>query len=123
MRKGSRVVFIAAFVVGAVIGHCARSAFAVEWVTGNQLVISLKSEIDREKHLALGYIMGVHDAQETVTSCTPPGVTAVQVAAMVIKYSETNPQDMHHSADRVISHILAATFPCEEKADEADMVY
>jgi hypothetical protein len=88
--------------------------FAAEWVTGNMLLQSITSEDKIENGIAMGYIMGVHDRAETQESCTPNGVTAVQVTALVVRYMKAHPEKQHNSADRIISAVLTETFPCPE---------
>ncbi len=114
MSRASRIALFSAFCGGFIGAQCAKTCNADEWITGNMWLESIKGEDDTGKQLAFGYLMGVHDRSETVTSCTPKGVTPGQVVDMVKKSMQEFPETLHVSADRIIGTVLKEHFPCAE---------
>jgi hypothetical protein len=60
----------------------------------------------------VGYVAGVADILQGITSCPPANATVRQVAAVVSKYMEDNPELWARSADSLVSAALLGAFPC-----------
>lgn len=73
-----------------------------EFVTGNNLLASLKKADAAERAAAIGYIVGVADTLEGSVSCLPKSVTVPQVVDLVVQWLEHNPRLRHNSGDREI---------------------
>ena len=66
------------------------------------------------------YIVSVADSHNAYVDwgymsprfCSPDKVTQGQLAAVVIKYLEANPQDLHLAAAGIVVNALAQAFPC-----------
>jgi hypothetical protein len=85
------------------------------FVDGNELMTwcEPRNVVGPSNTLCLGYIAGVSDAanfsrqftgQGSNTSCTPPGVTIVQEADVVVNYINRNP----HKRDLEAAKLVAA---------------
>ncbi|WP_420920896.1 Rap1a/Tai family immunity protein [Aeromonas veronii] len=61
-----------------------------------------------------GYVIGVHDAFDSVLFCTPENVTAGQVTAVISKYMKANPELWNQPADAIIVEALKKAFPCKK---------
>lgn len=103
-----RNMIIAAFVF-------APAAVCAEFLSGNDLLQRIESSDSVNRSIALGYVMGVHDALRSVTHCSPTTTTSGQVHDMVHVFLITNPQHRHASGDSIISHVLTARWPCEQR--------
>ena len=66
------------------------------------------------------YIVSVSDSHNTYVDwgdmspmfCKPAKVTQGQLAAVVIKYLEANPEELHYAAAGIVLNALAQAFPC-----------
>ncbi len=72
-----------------------------------------------EQMQALGYIMGVADAGESVSICAPNNVTAGQMHDIMKNYLESAPAVRHLAADSLITVVLGRVWPCEKKRGNA----
>jgi hypothetical protein len=88
-----------------------------EFVSGNDLFSKLNSTDYSDKHYALGYILGVFDAGQSVRHCTPnnAGVNAGQVQDIVKQYLNANPAIRNFSADLIVTDALKRIWPCATK--------
>lgn len=68
--------------------------------------------------LGLGYVMGVHDALAGGLVCTSRQVTAGQVASVILKYMNNNPEILDNMASVVVAKGLEAVWPCKKKPTE-----
>ena len=96
----------------------ATAAQAGTFWDGNKLYSKLRGET-MEQMQALGYIMGVSDAMDTVTVCSPTTVTAGQVLDIMKQYLESIPTVRHLPADTLISVVLGRVWPCDKKKGNA----
>lgn len=85
---------------------------------GNTLYNKLNSNTVDQMH-AMGYIMGVADALDTVTICAPLNITAGQINDMMKNYLENYPAVRHLAADSLISLVLGRMWPCEKKKGQS----
>ena len=86
-----------------------------EFLTGNQLLQRIRSDEVVERMVALGYIMGVSDARQSVSHCAGAQVTAGQTRDVVRQYLERNPANRDWSADLLITFALAEVWPCKNQ--------
>ena len=95
-------------------------SYAGSFVNGNQLVSDCRqNETSLQSVFCYGYIVGVFDKQSWDTtsdlrSCPPEGVTAGQTVAIVKKFLEENPENLHYDAASLVTFALAQAFPCSE---------
>ena len=101
-----------------VAGLLAASPVRAEFWSGNALYAELTSTDSSRKLLGLGYVMGVHDAHETVNHCSPGTVTAGQVRDVVLRFLESAPEYRHRTADVIIREVLKATWPCAARPSQ-----
>lgn len=81
---------------------------------GNRLLSKMLGN-SGEQMQALGYVMGVSDAMESLTLCTPNNVTAGQMHDIVKQYLEVNPGSRHIAADLIVNRALSRYWACEKK--------
>jgi hypothetical protein len=62
----------------------------------------------------MGYIMGTHDTLENVSFCTPPNSTVGQLAAVVKKYVNDNPDKWTLPGKILVRWALTDAFPCKK---------
>ena len=86
-----------------------------EFYTGNTLLSKMQSKSSVDHGLALGYVLGVHDAQEGLTHCSPANITAGQVHDMVKQALEVLPSIRNETADIIVQAVLSAEWPCKDK--------
>ena len=96
----------------------ATAAQAGTFWDGNKLLSKLRGET-MEQMQALGYIMGVSDAVDTVTVCSPTTVTSGQMLDIMKQYLESTPTVRHLPADSLISVVLGRVWPCEKKKGQS----
>jgi len=66
------------------------------------------------------YITAVSDSHDVFVEwgkmspmfCSPNEVTNGQLAAVVVKYLEANPEELHYAAADIVTNALAQAFPC-----------
>ena len=65
-----------------------------------------------------GYIRGVEDSMQGYRFCIPPQATFSQRAALIEKYVEEHPDELHNGATTLIVQALQPVYPCvrEEEA-------
>ena len=96
----------------------AGTAQAGSFWDGNKLHSKLRGDIGDQMQ-ALGYIMGVADAGESVSICAPNNVTAGQMHDIMKNYLESAPAVRHLAADSLITVVLGRVWPCEKKRGNA----
>ena len=105
-----RLILALALVVG--------TAQAGTFWDGNKLYNKLQGNT-MEQMQALGYIMGVADAVDTITVCSPTTVTSGQMLDIMKQYLESTPTVRHLPADSLISVVLGRVWPCEKKKGQS----
>ncbi|MFN6301942.1 MAG: Rap1a/Tai family immunity protein [Planctomycetota bacterium] len=85
-----------------------------EFIDGNKLLNDMNGAHGFQMS-ALGYVMGVADAQQGVTVCAPPTVTSGQMRDMVYNYLTNTPAVRHMSGDVIVTHVLKSVWPCAER--------
>ena len=95
----------------------ATSAHA-EFFSGNDLLTRLNKKDDSivDSMVSLGYISGVHDANNGVRFCTPVTVLTGQARDVVHKWLLANPEWRDYSGDLVVTFALTSVWPCPKKA-------
>lgn len=93
----------------------AGSAHA-EFLTGNELLTRMNGSTT-DQVLALGYVMGVFDAQNHIGFCQPGQVSAGQARDIVKNYLERSPQHRHLTADVLAIVALGTAWPCKQKGN------
>jgi hypothetical protein len=86
-----------------------------EFCTGNTLLSKMKSASTVDQAMALGYVLGVHDANKSITHCSPQNITGGQVYDMVKLFLEQAPSVRNTSADLIILAVLMEAWPCQNK--------
>ena len=86
-----------------------------EFFTGNMLLEQLTSTSEVQRNFGLGFVIGVHDAHEKVTHCSPDSVTTGQVRDVVLQALLKVPEHRHQNAERLVWQILQITWPCKDR--------
>jgi hypothetical protein len=88
-----------------------------EFRMGNDLKNECQSNASiTDQMYCLGYIAGVSDANKgTGKYCLPPGVTQGQLKAVVSKYFNEYPENLHYTADSLIIDAFKIAFPCSRR--------
>jgi len=60
--------------------------------------------------MCLGYIVAIADS--SLKHCSPPESTYGQIALIVKKYLDKNPEKLHFDAHTLIEAALIGAFPC-----------
>ena len=81
---------------------------------GNRLYGKMSGDYG-DRMQALGYVMGVADAADTLQVCAPMNSTAGQTLDVVKQYLEQFPAIRHLSADIIVARALERVWPCETK--------
>lgn len=83
-----------------------------QFYTGNNLLQKMNSSELWERTLAIGYVMGVSDAQQNIGHCSGQSVTSGQTRDVVKQYLEQNPSVRDLNADLLTVVALGLAFPC-----------
>lgn len=59
-----------------------------------------------------GYIRGVEDSMQGYRFCIPPQATFSQRAALIEKYVQEHPDELHNGATSLIVQALQPVYPC-----------
>ena len=86
-----------------------------EFFTGNDLLTRMNSSDAYDRTLALGYVMGVFDAQRGADHCPPENVTSGQIRDMVKNHLEATPATRQFTADVQVRYVLNKAWPCPKK--------
>ena len=107
--------------IGALI-FCAATNGAVAQVTGNDWKdYCLAGEQTPKYAMCVGYLSGSLDgirlmqkATGTIILCEPPnGVTIPQWVAVITKYLDQHPEQLHFAAASLVPKIMNGAFPCK----------
>ncbi len=87
-----------------------------QFMSGNQLKEHCNKNNDSPVGVAvcLGYVQGIADANDPLF-CFPRGVVVGQLSAIVKKYLNDNPAQLHLSGDMLVTHAFRQSFPCPKK--------
>ncbi len=85
-----------------------------EFFSGNDLYERLTGDA-YAKSLAMGYVVGVHDATRGVMHCSSTEATSGQVRDMVIRRLVERPEQRHLGADVLVTMTMRDTWPCPKK--------
>lgn len=103
---------------------CFLSSVAKADMTGNDLkdYCSFYPQHTEKTALCMGYIGGtldmVHGVDKSLkvrTACEPASVTGDQLIAMVIKYLDDHPEQLHLVAASLIWNMYTKAFPCPKQ--------
>ena len=84
--------------------------------SGNALLKDINTKSGPDYMFAMGYVAGVFDALADVSHCvTADGVTQGQAVLIAKKYLESHPEELHMTADILLSRAFKAAFPCKKK--------
>jgi hypothetical protein len=99
----------------AILIFAALAALPVhaEFKDGNKLYAELQGS-NMEKMVALGYITGVADSLNGISTCPPSNVTAGQLNDMVLKYLENYPQTRNFTGDALVQRVMSTVWPCKK---------
>lgn len=88
-----------------------------EFWNGNDLYSKLSSNETLERVQALGYVMGVYDAQVHIAFCpvTEQGINAGQVRDIVFQYLNVYPSQRHRQGYALIAEAFKAVWPCQNR--------
>lgn len=96
------------------------SSAADTYLSGKELLDSLRSSSDVQRRAALGYILGVHDAIAALAEagkvkpiCSPKKLNSGQLHDVVKKYIEENQSMLQSSASEFVLVALSKSFPCK----------
>ena len=104
-------------IASIVLAMCSVAQAGTFW-DGNKLYGKLQGN-NMEQMQALGYVMGVSDAEDTATICSPNTVTSGQMFDIVKQYLENNPTVRHYPADMLVKIVLGRVWPCEKKKGQS----
>ena len=114
VRLGRCLVWVA--LTGTLVPNVAAAT-----PTGQEFLNNCRSEDNVLHGVCLGYVSGVIDSAPVYaylhdsdpSFCTPEGVTAGQARAVVIKFLEDHPADLHLGAETLVVGAAITAWPCE----------
>ena len=103
----------------AAAGIAVPNANAQYWST-DQLMQWLEDDLNGKNGgynsgLVTGYIIGVADAFEGITSCVPGGVTVRETKQVVHDYVSKHPDTLGKSPELVMMDALSGKWPCKKR--------
>ena len=112
MRK---IVFITSLSFGLLATNCFANFYS-----GNEIYARLsewKSESSSnvvQQSVGAGYVIGVYDALDGLSFCSPGGVNQGQIRDIVFNYLRDNPQIRQKDAYILVAQALNKAFPCKK---------
>jgi hypothetical protein len=100
----------------AALAIVASTTASAEFLDGNALLSRLNSNAV-DTSMALGFVVGVHDAGHGVVHCSPANITAGQVSDMVKFTLNNHPQERHRPAWFIVHWTLQTAWPCPKKGN------
>lgn len=95
------------------------TANAGAYYTGNFLLRMLNAETVADSQVTysqgLGYIAGISDSFDEWLICTPQNATLGQLAKVVKKYLDANPEKLNQPASSLAFTALRSVWPCAQK--------
>lgn len=107
MKKLIAALFIAATPVAHAQAEFETVQSLYGMMNGNQ----------NERLVAMGYIVGIHDALSGLTVCSPDSITKGQVRDLIKIYIDNNPKLRSNStelASKTVAQALAQVWPCRK---------
>lgn len=98
----------------AVLLACAGAAHA-EFRTGNRLLSEMNDSTYFAQGMAMGYVIGVADANNGTNHCLPATATVGQLHDMVKNMLIETPAVRHLPADTIVNYVLNKAWPCAKK--------
>ena len=104
---------------------CPALSFGAHFLYGNELLADCESDSALSKEHCLGYIVGVHDGSNLITSrmnkdlnyCLSSNVTTDQIKKIVVKYLKDYPERLHWKASNLVHNALSEAFGVIKKED------
>jgi hypothetical protein len=85
--------------------------------TGNDSFDSCKLALAQDVPLCIGIVTGelflVKDLRESLRSCPPQGVIAIQAVRVVVQYMETHPAILNESFLQIVLTGMHDAWPCK----------
>lgn len=85
-----------------------------EFETAQSLYTQLYGN-SNDRLVAMGYIVGIHDALSGISICSPDSITKGQVRDLVKLYLDNNPRmraNGNELASKVVGQALSQVWPC-----------
>jgi hypothetical protein len=110
------------YITFAILFFCSAATSAVAEVTGNDWKEYCAADEKTPKYaMCVGYLSGTLDGirlmQKTTGSimlCEPPnGVTIPQWVAIIRRYLDQHPEQLHFAAASLVPKIVNGAFPCK----------
>jgi hypothetical protein len=87
------------------------AAYTSELMSGNKLLAFCQSTDDGDRSFCLGYVLGVWS--ELPDMCSPGILEAGQLAKVVGRYLEANPQNLHLNSTTLVEVAVRNAWPCK----------
>ena len=100
----------------AIILALATTTAHAQFVDGNELLARMNGN-PAQVNNAVGYVMGVADAELGTIWCPPANVTVRQVFDLTKGVLEAVPEKRHESGSAFVMAAVRMTFPCKPKQD------
>lgn len=100
----------------ALIFALAATTAHAQFVDGNELFSRMNGNAAQVNN-AVGYVMGVADAELGTLWCPPANVTVRQVFDMTKQYLDAVPEKRHESGSAFVLAAVRTTWPCKPKQD------
>lgn len=102
----------------AAVAALVHTATQAAYMSGNDMLERLRDRSATvERSVATGYLIGLHDAYNKVTHCSPPNVTVGQLIDMTVDWLDRNPKTRHQPASSHVLVMLMTTWPCKKDGD------
>lgn len=111
---------ITGLAVTAILFYAFPVAVQATFVTGQELQAGLRDwEATTMRNpaaafAAFGYVVGASDASDEVAWCSPPNISRGQIAKIVLKFLDANPDKLHFAGDGLVNMALKSVWPCKK---------
>jgi hypothetical protein len=100
-------------IIAALAFAAASTASHAQFIDGNRLLERMSDESTVKQMVALGYVLGVADSFAESEICIPQNVQASQLADIVRRWLQNNPDKRHVSAAAIVLVSLRSVWPCK----------
>jgi hypothetical protein len=90
---------------------------ALTWMPASRLSTYCNSSLPDERNICSAYVAGIaevvtNEDYKGYRACIPWGADVLQLAAVIKKYLNDHPEELHYNGAGIVAKALGLAFPC-----------